>query len=41
MPSPRVGSAHEASVLAAFPMGKVLEEEDKSGDVGIDESLGL
>lgn len=24
MPSPRVGSAHEARVLAAFPMGKVL-----------------
>lgn len=23
MPSPRVGSAHEACVLAAFPMGKV------------------
>lgn len=41
MPSPRVGSAYEASVLASFPMARSWEEEDKGGAVGTDGFLGL
>lgn len=41
MPSPRVGSAYEAIVLASFPMARSWEEEDKGGGVGTDGFLGL